>query len=204
MMGDVTVVIPHIDSRHELLTTRVLPSVWAQTLPANQIIIQRAMPGEGAAETRNRAIQSVSTKWIAWLDDDDEFLPHHLEILIGCAYVHDADLAYSCMEAVGGRDPLATMVNGALVNPCGVPFRREQERHLRRVGNFIPVTYLVRTEMVRTAGGFPIPYSDEWPRDCEDYGLLIRMLDHGAKFVHAPHVTWRYYFHDANTGGLPK
>jgi hypothetical protein len=114
-----------------------------------------------------------------------------------------ADLVYPCMQIAGAdRDPLAVAVNGNWVNPCGVRFGPEQEWHLRHRGNFIPVTYLVRTGLVRQVGGFPIPFSAEWPRDCEDHGLLIRLLDAGCRIHHVPEKTWVYNFHAGNTGGL--
>ena len=198
---DVTVVIAHIAEREELLY-RAMASASKQTHPPEKIIVSLDDTGSGAATTRNSVLDQVDTEWIAWLDDDDELLPNHLEACLATARETGADLVYPYGEFVGGRDPLAVSYGGKWVNPFGVPFGPEQERHLRYAGNFIPVTNLVRTSMVKAVGGFPQPFSPEWPRDCEDYGLLIKLLDHGAKFAHAPHVTWRYYFHFANTGGL--
>jgi hypothetical protein len=97
------------------------------------------------------------------------------------------------------------MYRGALMPmPLNVPFGPEQEYSLRVRGNFIPVTYLVRTEAVRAVGGFPAPYefNAAQSRDCEDYGLLLHLLDAGYKFHHVCGVrTWRYIYHGANVGG---
>lgn len=219
-MIEISVVIPTIAGRGHLLE-RALASVEAQTLKPSAVIVQHDVTREGAAQTRNRALEQVNTEWVAWLDDDDELLPNHLEVCAKAAVDHHArslfdfqncaelqpgwpDLVYPSMVAVGGRDPLACPVNGVLVNPFGVPFGPEQQWHLQNVGNFIPITWLGRTETVRNAGGFPEPWADESKgsgRIEEDYGLLLKMLDLGARFVHVPARTWRYYFHDANTGG---
>ena len=204
-MNDITVVIPSIPPRRELLE-RALASVLNQYVLPAAIKVEVDHDKLGAAATRNRALEGVQTEWLAWLDDDDEFLPNHLETLLGAAQETGADLVYSYGDFIGRGDPLAVSVNGVYVCPLGVPFGPEQEDHLRTKGNFIPVTYLVKTELVKQVGGMPEPNS--FPavasQDCEDYGLLLRLLDAGAKFHHAPAVTWRYYFHPSNTGGRPE
>lgn len=199
---NVTVVIPTIPGRGRLLE-RAIRSVRAQTHPCALVSVVDENR-EGAHITRNRALEQVDSEWIAWLDDDDELLPHHVTRCLHTALEAGADLVYPSMIPIGGRDPLACPVNNVLVNPMGVTFGPEQEHHLRTVGNFIPITYLVRTAKVREVGGFPPPVPDPSKgsgRIEEDYGLLLRLLDAGAKFVHVPTRSWRYYFHTANTGG---
>lgn len=195
----VTVVIPTIPGRSYSLS-RAVESAATQTRPADAVIVLNDHQRNGAHWARNTALDMVRTQWIAWLDDDDVLLPNHLAVCMSAAVAHGADLVYPGMIAEGGRDPLATPVNGHLRDPFGVPFGPEQEHHLRMVGNFIPITNLVRTELVREVGGFPKARSEEFAQE-EDYGLLLRLLDAGAKFAHAPVRTWRYRFHGANTGG---
>jgi len=197
MVDDVTVVIPHLPNR-ALLLNRAVSSVVFQWRQADAIHIETAWSGEDAATVRNRALATVRTKWIAWLDDDDEFLPHHLQACMDAAESSGADLVYPGMWIEGKADPLAVAVNGRWVNPFGVTFGQEQEMHLRDSGNFIPITYLVLTDLVRQVGGFPPP-TDKVP---EDHGLLIRLLDAGARFHHVPERTWRYHVHGGNTGGV--
>jgi glycosyltransferase involved in cell wall biosynthesis len=194
----VTVVIPHLPERDELCR-RALDSVWNQTLQPWGVIIEWAK-GDNAAIVRNRALAAVRTTWVAWLDDDDEMLPNHLQVCMDEAARTGADLVYPGMEIIGRDDPLAVSVGGKWINPFGVTFGQEQEMHLRHQGNFIPVTYVVRTDLVRQVGGFPDPVE----RVPEDHGLLIRLLDAGARFHHIPVRTWRYHVHDANTGGIQR
>lgn len=195
----VTVVIPTIPGREQLLN-RALLSVLNQKLFPFHVVIIRDDDGLGATWARNQAIPMVNTEWIAWLDDDDEFLPDHLRVLVEKGEEYGADLVYPGMEVVGGKDPTAVAYNGQWINPFGVTFGLEQERHLRVHGNFIPITHLVRTKFARMVNGFPDPQ----PNVPEDHGYLIRLLDVGARFVHVPERTWRYHMHDANTGGVTR
>ena len=202
--ADVTVVMPTIEGR-EALRERALASVRAQTvLPADTIVVVDDQL-RGAAWARNQGLARVRTRWVAWLDDDDELFPQHLEALLVGQGVSGADLVYSYPEFVGvdehgrpARDPLAVSQDGVWVKPFGVPFGPEQENHLRYQGNFIPVTYLADAAKVRAAGGFP-PSGGKGME--EDYQLLINLLNDGATFHHVAEITWRYHFHDANTGG---
>jgi hypothetical protein len=204
--SDVTIVIPTIHGREDLLA-RALASVADQHTPPGDVIVQVDEAREGAAQTRNRALERVTTPWVAWLDDDDELLPNHVKVLTRSANRSGADMVFTYAEFVGGRDPLACadMLGALSAEPVNIPFEAPQEWWLRRVGNFIPVTYMVRTQLVRDVGGFPLPYSFDAPggsNDCEDYGLLLNMLNAGGKFHHVCGVrTWRYHFHGANTGG---
>lgn len=195
-------VIPTIPGREDLLD-RALSSVRGQLACDPDIVVVCDVDRDGAATTRNRGLARVTTPWVAWLDDDDELLPWHLTSLLAACESSGADLAYSYAEFIGSDDPLATSLDGRLVKPLGVPFGSEQLRHLRERGNFIPVTYLVRTDPVRAVGGFPQPNSfpARASQDCEDYGLLLRLLDAGVTFRHEPVISWRYYFHGHNTGG---
>jgi len=212
--SDVTVVIPTIRGREDLLA-RAIRSIDAQVVKPGDVVIEVDERRAGAAATRNAAVERVQTPWIAWLDDDDELLPNHIKVLVRGANTSGADMVYSYAEFVGGRDPLGCWqrIHGRDVivpEPINVPFNSDALQAIRRDGNHIPITYLVRTDLVRQVGGFPEGGSDpsitvKHSGDCEDYLLLLRMLDAGAKFHHVCGVrTWRYHIHDANTGGRGK
>lgn len=202
--SDVTVLVPTIPGREALLA-RALASVDAQQVRPGAVVVEVDSDRRGAWAARNAGLARVETEWVAWLDDDDEFLPNHLRVLLRAANRSGADLIFSYAEFIGGRDPLACWVGGRLIpEPINVPWAADCEASLRRHGNFIPVTYMVKTDLVRQVGGFPQPYSFDAPasRDCEDYGLLLRLLDAGIRFHHVTGVrTWRYHIHGANTGG---
>lgn len=205
----VAVCIPTIPPRKDLLD-RALVSIAAQTLEPDEVIVELDEHATGAGPTRNRAWQRATTEWIAFLDDDDEFMPQHLEECLKHARRERADLVYPWFklmnwpEATPSRpDPLAVPLNGMLRHPLGVPFGREQEMHMRRHA-FIPATIVVKRAFLEKVDGYPAPYTAEWRNfnGCEDWALLVRLLDARAKFSHLPKRTWICH-HGVGTGGAP-
>jgi glycosyltransferase involved in cell wall biosynthesis len=223
--SDITVVIPTIPGR-ELLLQRAVASVRAQR-PHGPYAILPVKDSErrGAAWARNEGIRRVETPWIGVLDDDDEMEPNHLAVLARGASKTGADAVFTYPRFVGvdeqgrdGHDPLACCWKGQLIPaPINVPLGPDQLAHLDSRqgtycphchylrGNFLPCCYLVRTEVIRAAGGFPEPYSMPdvgTSGECEDYLALLAMLDVGARFHRVVGVrTWRYNYHGSNTGG---
>lgn len=208
-MTDVTVCTPTIPAREHLLR-RAAESVQRQTC---QVTLQVELDdaGEGAAATRNRAWRNASTEWVAFLDDDDELRPEHVTACLEHARETGADLVYPWFNIynaagndISGNDPLSAPVDGRYVSPYGVRFNADLKHELMTRNNFIPVTVLVRRELVADVGGFPIPGSPEWGDDCcEDWGLWRRLLNAGAQFEHLPRRTWIWYWHGRNTSGKP-
>jgi glycosyltransferase involved in cell wall biosynthesis len=197
--ASIAVVIPTIPGRERLLE-RALVSVRRQFRQADQVVVEYDEQRAGAAATRNRALAQVETDLVAWLDDDDELMRNHLGALEHA--IHGHDLAYSTPVMVGGNDPTAVTVRGVWRKPWGVAFGREQEKHLRELGSFIPVTHMVRTEAVRKAGGFPEGRTlPDGRYQGEDERYLIGLLDQGARFTHINVPTWRWHLHDAHTAG---
>src|SRR6185369_13856147 len=152
----ITVVIPTHPGREALLD-RAVASVQAQSLAAI-VEIEFDRVRTGAAATRNRALDRVATDWVAFLDSDDEFKPNHLRACARNAALTGADLVYPWFDC-DGEDKIGMF---------GVPFDRVG---LRR-GNYIPVTVLVRTELVRKVGGFQ-EHPDDNGDPCEDWGLWL-------------------------------
>lgn len=177
---------------------RCLESVYAQTMPVD--IMVRADPHrKGAAATRNAALEEVDTEFVGFLDDDDRLYPQHFEVLHR-ALENGADVAYPWfdLEYLGyvhnEKDPLR--LRGR--NVIGQPF----DPDALRINNYVPVTTLCRTDTVKKVGGFPMPFAEDWPReDCEDWGLWVRILNAGGKFVHVPERTWRWVHWGGNTSG---
>jgi hypothetical protein len=134
---------------------------------------------------------------VAFLDDDDEMLPHHLEHLLAVQATTGADVVYPWHRIIGpdGVTPLPDLLGAQGVEFDSVAL---DER------NFIPVTLLVRRSLLEEVDGFPIPLSERWPhKDCEDWGCWRSLRDAGARFVHTPEVTWVWHHHGDNTSGLP-
>lgn len=178
---NISVVIATIPPRAELLE-RALASVQAQTLsPA--AVCMAVDKYCSAAHTRNMALAMVETEWIAFLDDDDEFRPNHLRACARHATLTGADVVYPWFD---GDDEIGMF---------GVAF----DATLLRKRNFVPVTVLARTDLVRKAGGF-VDHPDANGDPCEDWGLWLALLDLDARFSHLPQRTW--IRHPGGTRGI--
>lgn len=187
----ITVVIATIPPRTGPggLYERAVRSAQAQTFDQCRVLVQLDADREGAAATRNRALEAVETDWVAFLDDDDLLYPEHLRQCARAARLNGADVVYPGYDCDGGPDPVGCF---------GVPF----DGALLERRNFIPVTVLARTEAVRAAGGFQ-PHPDEHGDPCEDWGLWLSMHRMGATFYHLPQKTWQWNLASGSTRGRP-
>ncbi len=204
---DVLVVIPTLKGREDLLKWAVA-SIREDVL---RVVVAGAIEvdlgGLGPAVTRNRAVvqtmnAGVRPKWIAFLDDDDEFLPDHLAKLVEHAEATGADVVYPWFELnVNGRVENSKGDNLLLIH--GKPaFGQQFDPTGLDVNNFIPITTLVRADLFVQVGGFPEVNSPEWPHpDNEDWALWLRLRDAGAVFSHLPERTWVWHWHGKNTSG---
>ncbi len=181
----VTVVMPHIPTReHEYV--RAMRSVARQQLQPDAIIVCVDSMHHGAMATRNRGLFMVETEWTAFLDDDDELLPNHLEVLMSAARSTPGEIFYPGYDVIGGHDPWQRF---------GQPF----DPTILRDHSYIPVTSLVRTEAARAAGGFVPPPTGHY----EDWGFYLALLDSGAIFTHVPVKTWNWYHWGEGRPGIP-
>jgi hypothetical protein len=182
----ITVVIPSIPPRGALLT-RAVASAMAQTLQPQAFSIAIDTGRQGAGPTRTRALMAASTEWVAFLDDDDEMMPHHLETLHGLAVETGADVVYPWFTVEGGGDPLSCN-RGKNWNP-GSPHQ-------------FPITTLVRTELAQQVGGFTVAHPSG-EISGEDFPFFLALSDAGARFAQTPEATWIWHHDSGNTSGLP-
>jgi len=190
----IDVVIPAHPAREASgMLARAVASVERQSIPA-RAVVQLDTVRAGSAATRTRGLARVTTPWVAFLDSDDELLPHHLERLLEHAEATGADLVYPWFHADGFTDPWPKL------------FGRVFDQGELRRGNFIPTTVLARTELVRLAGGFIADLDIAPPAQCDEWGLWLRMLDlkpAGARIAHLPERTWVWHVHGKNSSGSP-
>ena len=185
----ITVAIPTIPPRR-LQLWRALESVDAQTMPAAAVVVAVDHWHDGAWTTRNRAARMSKTAWTAFLDDDDELLPHHLETLYRVAAEENADLVVPWFTVVGGTDPFP-QDRGRQWDP--------QNPHV------FPITYLVRTSLLHAAmdvcGGFLPDEDGSWY--FQDGPLIETFVRLGGRVRCIPDITWKWHHWGANTSGLP-
>ncbi len=185
---------------------RALESILSQTVPAMEILLVddnpagspftegillglRDLPGVtyltrggnfGVSEARNLALQKANGEWIAFLDDDDRWLPDKLEKQLRETEAHpDAALIYGGGQILddAGKDLgltwQTTVFRGTL------SFRDMLEN------DFVGSTSqpLIKTEAALSAGGFR-----KMPA-LEDYELWIRIAEKSA-FYGIPEVVF--------------
>lgn len=215
LLPGITVCIPTIPPRAALLR-RALDSVLAQTLPAAALSVAVDLNREGAASTRQRALDAVQTEWAAFLDDDDELLPSHLTELAFAAHEHQALYLWSRFR-VAFPDEEGIRMNRAGGNAPEhyFPFREGDPNPLG-AGTFeqwndeqpaqTTVTTMVRTELARDVGGFAPPTDGEidGQRAGEDWYFTLRCRAAAglSGMRHVPVTTWLWHHHGKNTSGL--
>jgi glycosyltransferase involved in cell wall biosynthesis len=207
MSDTITVAIPSIPPREGYLR-RALRSVEAQTLQPNHVSVVVDVQGNGASDTRNKAWQAYDTEWVAFLDDDDELDPNHLEHLLDVAHQTGADVVYPWHRIVGSHgQPMPDYLGARGVpfdptglfggDPATIGADDFDSNDTGPAHNWIPVTVLARRSFVARAGGFWAPPGE----CCEDWRLWRRMVKLGAHFVHTPEITWTWHWHGRNTEG---
>lgn len=193
-MDTVTVLIPHIPVRSNELTYTI-KSVMFQTHCPNSIHVEFDDDRTGSAATRNRGLRAITTDWVAFLDDDDELLPHHLETLLKYATTTGADVVYTGCHVIHPE-----LGDVPLIDEWG-RFGRVFDADILRQQSYIPVTSLVRTEFAQRAMFGPPAHQPN--SDYDDWGFYLRMLDDGATFLHVPIKTWIWNHNGKNTSGRP-
>lgn len=188
-MDTVSVCIPSIPTRSHFLNSRAIPSVVTQTHPVSEIAISIDREKKGAWENRNNAIKMANSEWIAFLDDDDELLSHHVETLLNAANENNADVVWGWFDVIGGSDPFPES-RGVQWNPDS--------------SLIFPITCLVRRSLILDADAkFEVdePSWGSWFH--QDYPFWKSIHDAGGKFLAIPDITWNWHHHGTNTSGLP-
>lgn len=203
-MATVSVVMATIPGREDLMI-RALNSVESQHRQPDQVVVEPDFNRTGAACTRNRALNKVTSDYVAILDDDDWLLPNHLKALMHVAEKEpDNDLIYPTPDVRNMPDPTAVVVGGRWKLPWGLDWTEDHRQHMIQRGNFVPVTCLIKTESLREVGGFPEPdHPDRRISHCEDWLCFRRMALKGMKFRHINVKTWVWEPNPlGHTGGL--
>lgn len=160
----------HTDIVHEAVA-----SVKAQTTPCEFIVVYDT-EAKGAGYARNRGLESVKTKYVAFLDSDDTIAPNFAEI---CLDVLDH------YEASGKDD--ARYVYTDWLGVQNIAHKAPEPCDAWMDGTFHLVTTVLPTDRVRLIGGF-----DE-VMQIEDADFYVRLRLSGVCGIHvnAPLVHYR-------------
>ena len=156
---------------------RCIQSVAEQTAGPLQHLLMIDSAHVGPGLVRNQLLAAASTKWIAFCDDDDWFLPHHVETLVAGA---------------GGAD----VVVGLIRLETGPELSHQCDFELLSGGNwFHPSACLLRRSALMEVHGFS---SDA---EHEDWDLWKRLWHAGAVFRCVHEVTNIKGVHSTNRTG---
>lgn len=219
----ISVVIPVYNGRDVL--ERALAGVDTQTRPPDEIVIvddgspddmepivtrfartrrgtapinyvRQANTGVGGA--RNRGMQAAAGAWVALLDQDDEWLPAHLERQLSLAHQRQANFVASDCRIQGGSRADITFLDLAgfrapfLSDPLAPVVTDLFDRLLRYGCFFMPSTILARRQVLLEGGGF-----DPQLSPVDDYECWMRLAPR-LVFAWSAEPTAIRWIHDAN------
>ena len=133
----------------------------------------------GGSVAKHRALELARGEYIAYLDDDDEFFPEHLELSVNHLKSHlDIDMVYGCSRVYRFLDSYRYKVRDVDYN---------KERLLSKPGksNFINTSEVVHRRSILDRMEKPWWRMDE-PRN--DHGFFLRFVAAGGNIAHLKHV----------------
>ncbi|UCF80058.1 MAG: glycosyltransferase family 2 protein [Acidobacteriota bacterium] len=154
--------------------------------PRLRVVRRSRQGGPGAA--RNTGAQAAKGKYLAFLDDDDEWLPNKLEVQMELAAEHpEAALIFSDAYMVKDGEKIALLPSIKFQGPPTLEELCER--------NFIPcLTVLLKRDVFMNVGGFD-PSLEIWGFD--DWDLWLRVMRfHSAVFNPLPLAI--HYRHEDN------
>lgn len=171
------------------MLSKAVESVLAQERLPDQIVVVLDHEGVGAAQTKERALESINTQFVAVLDSDDWFLPNHLSVLEAAQLETRADLVYSWFQTdPPGGDPFPESF-------FTDPWDPNSPRHTT-------TTIMARTDMMKKVG-YKASDVPGHPFSEDDWLMTMGLINLGAKVHHVAERTWVWHHHGENTSGLP-
>jgi glycosyltransferase involved in cell wall biosynthesis len=156
---------------------------WVRSLDdSGRIRVLRHPRNRGLAAARNTGLRAARGKYIAYLDDDDLFYPHHLAVLVEAAETTGIPVVYSdsCQAAY-------SQVDGEMLVERSAAYTGDFEYRDLLIHNRIPVLCVLhRRSCIDKAGGF-----DETLATHEDWDMWVRLFHHFA-FSHVRQTTSEY------------
>lgn len=164
--------------------TSVRPVIDAISSDVNVVLIDLE-ENVGKSRALNIGMERARGDYIAYLDDDDFYLPDHIKILVSVLEKTGAEFAYSDSEArIIHRD-----------GKISSSFLTNHEFDIERISfsNYIPNLAVMHRNRVYYR-------HDEALKTIEDWDFLkTAAVSMGAEFVHVPVVTNVFFYREDNT-----
>jgi glycosyltransferase involved in cell wall biosynthesis len=158
----------------------------ARSLPATFVHVRQ--PNKGEASARNRGVALATADIIAFLDQDDVWLPTKIERQVK-HFEADESLvfAFTAYTKVAGNQRELVRVEG---------WKSDPKSALRRLMNgccTTSSTVMVRVDALRAAGPF-----DERLALGNDWDMWLRLVMDGARTAYVDEALTEYHWHGAN------
>jgi glycosyltransferase involved in cell wall biosynthesis len=143
------------------------------------------IPHSGSdAKPKNEAIRQAQGEYIAYLDDDNEYLPNFLEIMLTEAEIGGEDILYADMRIFKKGDEEGKQA---------IALDYDAQFLLNR--SYIDNNSVIhKKECVEYIGG----WNEDLPR-FKDWNLFVRMSKAGFKFKHIPVYLTKYHITKGNS-----
>ncbi len=195
-VADVTVCTATIPTRVELLE-RAIRSVTNQTLKVQEHLIKLDLDKLGQSAVLDQIIQEATTKYVAILDDDDELLPNHIELLYKKIIETDADLVFPHFRYSNLSDA------GHLEMFRGVPWDNNNPHQ-------VAITWIAKRKAILDVGGFSGDFDvnsfevdNQGNRIGNDFNLIKKLAKANKHITNIPEITWIYHVGHPSTLGMP-
>lgn len=208
-MTRISAIIPSYNAERYL--AEAIESVLQQTTPVDEIIVVddcstdqsrevaarypvrllQTPRNSGHATARNIGIDAAQGEWIAWLDADDRWQPHHICTLMKHLGTYpQAAVAFSAVRKFGDCQGVWQYVRDG--EPCGDVFW-----DCYRATVVPAMAVVTRSDAVREVGGF-----DQAIRIAPDFEFWLRMAQK-YQFCWTTEVTADYRWHASQISSQP-
>ncbi|MBP9988658.1 MAG: glycosyltransferase family 2 protein [Ruminococcus sp.] len=161
-----------VDDNSEIPECRKIVSDYVNSLNNDKIRLFLNEKNLGGSLTRNRGIDESRGEYIAFLDDDDAFLPYRIEKMLAFMQEEDCDFAFSnlLMRTNNGKIVDYRTHRGMKSNDNDYLLHYQLTKNISGTSSF-----MFRTDAIRKIGGF------KDAKMGQDFYIVMRAVEGGLK-----------------------